>query len=201
MSAAGEKTAHVVSDIQGAELTLIPFDTTNNSHNDFLVTLWNTPLFIASSGKTGIDTAEKAKAFIERRWIPSYALNGYGTYIVVRNTKPEPQFVGTVGLTKGDSLESHTAPDLGFAILPEFNGNGYATAASTLLLKHVKQELGIFDAFGFCDPKNEGSRKVLEKVGLEFRGLRKLRAFGGIEGAVYTIPGMDQDLSVYGVKQ
>jgi RimJ/RimL family protein N-acetyltransferase len=182
-------------------LTIIPFDTTNDSHNDFLVSLWNTPLFISSSGKTGIDTPEKAKTFIEKRWIPSYTLNGYGTYIVALNLPSGLKFIGTVGLTKGDSPESYTAPDLGFAILPELNGKGYATVASKLLLKYSKEELGVVDVFGFCDPKNEGSRKVLEKAGLEFRGLKKLGAFGGVEGAVYAMPQMEKDLTIYGVKE
>jgi RimJ/RimL family protein N-acetyltransferase len=201
MSITDEKPNHAIPKIENAELTLIPFDTSNESHNEFLVTLWNTPLFISSSGKTGIDTPEKAKAFIERRWIPSYAINGFGTYIVALSTSPNLSFIGTVGLTQGNSPESYTAPDLGFAIRPEFNGKGYATAASKLLLSHVKEGLGIIDVFGFCDPKNEGSRKVLEKAGLEFRGLKKLGAFGGVEGAVYAMPSMDKDLSVYGVKE
>jgi RimJ/RimL family protein N-acetyltransferase len=200
MSTTAEKPANTVSNIKNSEFTLIPFNTSNNSHNEFLVTLWNTPLFITSSGRTGIDTPSKAKAFIERRWIPSYALNGYGTYLISLNSDSDPNFIGTVGLTKGDSPESYTAPDLGFAILPEFNGRGYATRAAKLLLSYVKDELGVIDVFGFCNPKNEGSRRVLEKVGLEFRGLMKLGAFGGVEGAVYAMKWMNENMSVYGVK-
>lgn len=203
MPPAGEKAIYVVCKIESDKLTLIPFDTTDNSHCEFLVTLWNTPLFISSSGKTGIDTTEKAKAFIERRWTPSYALNGYGNYIVALNNNNNDQldFIGTVGLTLGDTSESYIAPDLGFAILPEFNGKGYATAASKMLLEHVRKELGIVEVFGFCDPKNGGSRKVLQKAGLEFRGLKKLSAFGGDEGAVYAMLRMDKDLNLYGIKE
>ena len=66
-------------------------------------------------------------------------------------------------------------------------------------MEYAQQALGIDAVFGFCSAGNKRSRRVLEKVGLEFRGVRALRVFGGEESAIYVVPGMSEDLSVYGV--
>jgi len=185
---------------------LIPFDPNNHNHCQFLVDLWNTPLFISLCGKTSIDTPENAKALISRRFISEYQRNGYGTYIISLNTIPSEEnsnkstLVGTVSLTKGDSEESYSIPDLGFAVLPEMNGKGIATEASNVVMQFAKDELGVDDVFGFCDPENVASRRVLEKSGLDFRGIHKLAALGGIMGAVYALPHMKEDLSIYGLR-
>lgn len=43
------------------------------------------------------------------------------------------------------------------------------------------------------------SARVSQKIGLQFRGKRKLRVFGGAHSAVYAWPEMSQDLTVYGI--
>ncbi|KAK9359040.1 hypothetical protein V1504DRAFT_241672 [Lipomyces starkeyi] len=66
------------------------------------------------------------------------------------------------------------------------NGKGYATESGKALLDYAKKELGVTEVFGFFDPNNARSRRVMAKIGLEDRGVRKLAAFGGVEGAVYA---------------
>jgi RimJ/RimL family protein N-acetyltransferase len=184
---------------------LSKFNPENPVHCEFLVTLWNTPLFISSEGKTSIDTPEKAKGMIEKRFIAEYKRNGYGHYLVSLKPSPDASFaesplIGTVCLTIGDSEDSHTAPDLGFAMLPDSCGKGYATAASKLLMEYVNTELGLKDIFGFCKPENSASRRVMEKAGLEYRGTQTLACFGGATSTIYALPTMDQDLTVYRIK-
>ena len=171
------------------------------AHGAFLARLYNTPLFISGSGKTRITTAEQACELIQNRFIPEQDLNGYGTYLVslkasstdsLANSRP----IGSVNLTKGNTPTSYTAPDIGFAILPEFNGKGYATEGGKALLEYAKDQLGITEVFGFCDPKNMRSKKVLKKIGFEARGTATLKCFGGVEGEVFAMPGM-KDLAEY----
>jgi len=110
--------------------------------------------------------------------------------------------IGTVSLMKGAPPNRHyTAPDVGYAILPEMNGKGYATEAGKGLIEWAKVELGVTGVFGFCDSTNLHSRRVLEKIGMEFRGIAALEVFGGAESAVCTLPGMSEDLSVYGLTE
>jgi RimJ/RimL family protein N-acetyltransferase len=160
-------------------LELSYFIPSNDSHCEFLVKLYNTPLFIESSGKTSIDSVDKARLRIES-FEKSHKEHGFGQYLV---SLKDGEMIGSVNLSQGSH---YSAPDIGFAILPEHNGKGYATEAAQGLIAYKK----ITAVFGFCDPKNERSGHVLEKIGLESRGCTHLEAFGGVYGAVYTWPGM-----------
>ncbi|KAJ5370364.1 uncharacterized protein N7496_006456 [Penicillium cataractarum] len=184
-------------------LQIHPFDPDNSSHCEFLVKLWNTDDFINSSGRTGIDTTEKAAAFIRRRVLADYARNRHGQFLVslVEATHP-PKLIGCVSLMKGSPPGPHyLAPDVGYTILPEDIGKGYATEASKGLLEYARVELGIHAAFGFCAATDMRSRRVLEKIGMDYRGVAALSVFGGKESAVYTLHGMDKDLSVYNLTE
>ena len=88
-------------------------------------------------------------------------------------------------------------PDIGFAIVPEENGKGYATEAAGALIDYAKGELGVEGVFGFGDPENAGSRRVMEKLGMEDRGVRKVAAFGGRETQVFVTKEMGRDLAEY----
>lgn len=101
---------------------------------------------------------------------------------------------------KGSPPDPHyPAPDLGFAILPEYSGKGYATEAAKGLIDWVHSYHGIEAVFGFCDPSNQRSRKVLQNSGMIFKGIAELRVFGGKRSAVYALPTMGDDLSIYGL--
>lgn len=100
---------------------------------------------------------------------------------------------------KGDAANAPTCPDIGYTILPEENGKGYATEAALGLLDYARRELGVKEVFGFCGTNDARSRHVMQKIGLEFKGERKLQVFGGAHSAVYAMPGMNSDLKVYGI--
>jgi RimJ/RimL family protein N-acetyltransferase len=191
--------------ISTPRLYLSQFDPDNVSHCTFLVELYNSPLFIASEGKTNTTTLEKAKEAIENRILGDYKRNGYGTYLISLKPTPttslaESQPIGTVSLSKGDSQESYPTPDIGYAILPEMNGKGYATEASIYLIRYAKEKFGVHDVFGFCKPGNKHSGRVMQKASLEYRGTTNLACFGGARADVYALPHMDDDLTVYGIK-
>ncbi|KAK0464001.1 GNAT domain-containing protein [Desarmillaria tabescens] len=102
--------------------------------------------------------------------------HGHGQYLV--SLKETSKHVGIVSLMKGDSPEqSYPVPDVGFAMLPEVSGQGYATEAARKLLDYASEVLGVKEVFGFTDAKNTASRRVLEKLGLEDRGVHLLRVF------------------------
>jgi RimJ/RimL family protein N-acetyltransferase len=174
------------------------------THCNFIVKLWNTEDFIQSCGKTGLDSPEKVSRFLQDRVYASYARNGYGLFLV--SLKPEAdsglgvgKLIGTVSLMKGEPPNGYALPDVGFAILPEEAGKGYATEAGKAVIEWVKTSQNLDGVFGFCNKENVRSRRVLEKVGLEFRDVRKLRVFGGEESAVFVDPGMSKDLTIYGL--
>ncbi|KAI8811335.1 including n-acetylases of ribosomal protein [Cladochytrium replicatum] len=183
------------------------------AHSDFLVTLYNTPEFIASIGgkPTSITTRAAAESLLSGRFRAEHARNGYGTFLVSLRPAAEaeqtPSFqkrlaackhIGTVSLMRGEPPNAYTAPDLGFAILPEEMRKGYAREGAEGLLLWAEKELGVREVLGLFDPANEGSKGVFRSLGFEDRGLQKLKVFGGIEGAVWVQKGMSADLSVYG---
>jgi RimJ/RimL family protein N-acetyltransferase len=192
--------------LQTPRLYITFFNPDIPSHSSFLVKLWNDPLFIELNGKTGLDTPKIAEGVIRRAFLPEYERNGYSVFVVVlkpSTTSPveECEAIGTTSLRKGSDANSVTEPDIGFAMLGEWSGKGYATEASAALLLHARKELGIGGAFGFTSPDNMASRRVLEKLGFEDRGMRKLPQFGNKPSQVYTLPDMAQDLSAYNLKE
>ncbi|RAL03167.1 GNAT family N-acetyltransferase [Aspergillus ibericus CBS 121593] len=179
------------------------FIPTNPAHPAFLAHLWNTPEYLATNGKTSITDSDSARKFLENRIIPLYTRR-IGMMLV--HLKPHPDAsldestpIGTVSLMQGEPPNGYGAPDIGFCILPEHQKQGYATEAAKGFIEHAQRESGVPGVFGFCSPHNVPSRKTLEKIGLEFRGVRKLRVFGNEESLVFTLPGMEEDLGVYGV--
>ena len=204
--------------IESDRLYLCYFQPDDDSHCDFLVRLYNTAEFIASIGgnPTSITTREAARALLAGRFRAEHARNGYGTYLILLKSRendiskdesvlPFPARaarstpVGTVSLMRGEPPNAYAAPDLGFAVLPEYCRRGIATEASRALLEFVKREKDTSDVLGLFNPENIPSRGVFRRLGFEDRGERVLEVFGGITGAVYTLPGMSGDLSVYGL--
>lgn len=194
------------------------FISTNPKHCSFLVHLYNTPEFIASIGgkPTTVTTPEIARTRLEGRFREEHARNGYGTYLV--SLKPSSSThdianpystsesfkiildkckpIGSVSLMRGH----YTAPDIGYAIVPEETGKGYATEAARALLNYAKETLGVDAVFGFYERGNEASRRVIQKLGFVDRGFKNLVAFEGQESAVWILPGMNEDLTVYGIE-
>lgn len=202
MSSSARFTASPTFSIPSERLFISHFLLNNPEHCAFLVKLWNCEEFIKTSGRTGIDTPEKASNFIRNRVHADYTRNNYGIFLVSLKpnenaTLSESTPIGTVSLMKGNSPDSYLAPDIGYAILPEEMGKAYATEAAVALLEYARKELGVDSAFGFCARDDRHSARVLEKIGLEFRGEKKLKVFGGKESAVYVLPGMSQDLTIY----
>lgn len=180
------------------------FEPDSPEHSVFLARLWNTDDFIQSCGRTSISTPEKAAEFIRNRAQAGYMRTPYGLFLVslkpyqnaaLADSKP----IGTVSLMKGDPPHGYTVPDIGYAILPEESKNGYATEAALGFLEYARRELGVSEMLGFCGKDDMRSRRVLEKIGMEFRGEKMLRVFGGKESAVYVMAGMDA-LKVYGIE-
>lgn len=124
------------------------FDANNPIHCTFLVTLYNTPEFIASEGKTAIISPEAARQRIATRFVEEHARNGYGQFLVYLRNDSDPSFsaampIGSVCLTKGNNPDSFDVPDVGFALISEVHGRGYATEAARALLEYVNKEQGL----------------------------------------------------------
>jgi RimJ/RimL family protein N-acetyltransferase len=55
--------------------------------------------------------------------------------------------------------------ELGYALLPEFWGHGYATEAGAGALEHARTELGLTEVVAFTLPENQASLAVMQRLG------------------------------------
>ncbi|MBI2283075.1 MAG: GNAT family N-acetyltransferase [Bacteroidetes bacterium] len=82
-------------------------------------------------------------------------------------TRAENRFVGTFSfLYLSDAENIH----LGYALLKQARGRGYATELVKAGLHHFFQNTARNSIFAITDPANTASREVLLRAGLSFRG-------------------------------
>ena len=58
--------------------------------------------------------------------------------------------------------------ELGYWVAEEYQGNGYATQACKMLIKHAFEDLNIQRIFASYKKENLASKRVLEKLGFEY---------------------------------
>jgi RimJ/RimL family protein N-acetyltransferase len=138
---------------------------------EFILQLVNEPSFIQNIGDRGVRTLEDARTYISNGPVASYAKNGFGLYLVALKEINEP--IGMCGLIKRDTLDD---VDIGYAFLPEFWGKGYAVEAARAVKNYARDVIGLKRIVAITDPANEGSIRVLEKIGLRFERRVRLSA-------------------------
>jgi ribosomal-protein-alanine N-acetyltransferase len=77
------------------------------------------------------------------------------------------------GLIRRETLED---VDIGYAFLPRFWARGYAVEAARAAKDYAKVEVGLKRLVAIVDPVNEGSIRVLEKLGLRYEKMVRLSA-------------------------
>ena len=137
----------------------------------FILELVNEPSFIQNIGDRGVRTLEDERDYILRVAISSYEKNGFGLYLV--ELKDSGQSIGMCGLIKRDGLED---VDIGYAFLPRFWLKGYAVEAAAAVKAYARDVLGLKRLVAITDPANQGSIRVLEKIGLKYEKMVRLSA-------------------------
>ncbi|MDB6114780.1 MAG: GCN5-related N-acetyltransferase [Lacunisphaera sp.] len=135
----------------------------------FVLELVNDPSWLRYIGDRGIRTLDAARDYIRHGPMVSHAQHGFGLDLVARKTDGVP--IGICGLLKRDALED---VDLGFALLPQFGGQGYAQEAAAATLGHGRSVLGLKRIVAITDPANAASIRLLEKLGFRFERLIRL---------------------------
>ncbi len=138
---------------------------------EFIFELLNEPSFIQNIGDRHIRTLDDAGAYIVNGPVASYAKNGFGLYLVVLRETGES--IGMCGLIRRDGLED---VDIGYALLPRFWSRGYAVEAARATKAYAKEVIGLKRIVAIVDPANEGSIRVLEKIGLRYEKMVRLSA-------------------------
>lgn len=130
---------------------------------DFILRLLNEPSFLYFIGDRGVRDLEQAKTYLRDRILHSYDTFGFGIYMVELTGTQEP--IGTCGLVKRDGLED---VDIGFAFLPRYWSQGYATESARAVMRYGQEVLGLPRIVAIANADNARSFRVLEKIGLRF---------------------------------
>ena len=146
---------------------------------EFIFELVNEPAFIRNIGDKGVRTLEDARSYILNGPVASYAKFGFGLYLVELTETGEA--IGICGLLKRGSLED---VDIGFALLERFRRKGFAYEAAAAVMKYGGDALGLKRIVAITSPDNEGSMRVLEKIGLRFEKMIRM-------------PGSDEDTRLF----
>jgi len=147
----------------------------------FFVKLLNDPSWLQNIGDRGVHTIPEAESYIRSRIWSQYETYGYGMYVLRATGSAEP--MGLCGLVRREFLPG---PDLGFALLPEWVGSGFATEAAATVVAHAEGPLGIPSLYAITLPANHRSIGVLLR--LKFRREAALSLSDGDEVDLYVRP-------------
>lgn len=149
----------------------------------FIRTLFNTPKWIANIGDRQVHSDQEAVIYIREKMLPQFERLGFSNNTMIR--KSDGAKVGSCGLYDREGLDGI---DIGYALLPEYEGNGYAVEASLCMKKAAFEEHGLSKLSAITLPENTSSRKLLEKLGMQF--IRMV-----------NLPGDPADLMLYEITQ
>ena len=145
----------------------------------FILELLNDSSFLRYVGDKKVRNLESAKNYILEGPVASYLTYGYGLYLVELIDTGEP--IGISGVIKRDFLDH---ADLGFALMPEYRGNGYAFESAWATVDFARNELRLAHIVAFTAPGNARSINLLVKLGMSFEKL-------------IDLPGTDKQVNLY----
>lgn len=133
--------------------------------DEFILRLLNEESFLHFIGDKGVRTLEDARRYLSNGPIASYAVHGFGLFLVVERSSGDS--IGMCGLLRRDD-QAH--PDIGFAFLAEFQSQGYAFESAAAVMEFGHTQLEIDTIVAFVNPDNGRSIRLLERLGLRFVG-------------------------------
>jgi len=130
---------------------------------DFVIELVNDPMWLNHIGDRNVHTTQQALSFIQQGPLSSYQDNGFGLYVF--ESLPSFKPMGLCGLLQRDFL-AH--PDIGYAILPQFRGQGLTFEACQSVLEHDLAQLKFDTLHAMISPENQPSIRLIERLGFHY---------------------------------
>lgn len=147
-----------------------------------LLAVWNDPDFVRFVGDRGVRTLADARRALLAGPLAMYEQHGYGPYRVA--LADDGRAIGVCGLFRRPTLDD---ADIGYALLPDYVGRGYATEAARAVLADARDRLHLERVIAIVSPDNDRSIRLLEKLGLRFAKMLR-------------IPGDDSDVALYQIE-
>lgn len=138
---------------------------TDESDASLLFYLMNSEKWLKYIGNRDITSFEKARNYILQRIKPQQQRLGFGSFTIIR--KEDNKKIGVCGLYQRQGLPGI---DIGFAVLPRFEGKGYAFEATEKTLDAGFSLFGLDAIFAITTLQNTASQGLLKKLGLKDSG-------------------------------
>ena len=142
--------------LQTPRLVIRPIDLGDAS---FLKNIANSEGWIQYIGDRKIYTDNDAQIYIQK------ILDKHSFFYNVIELKESKYSIGLVTFLKREYLENW---DFGFALLPEFEKQGYAYEASSRYLEELKKDGCHGQVLAITLPENKKSIRLLEKLGFKY---------------------------------
>ncbi|MBY6196055.1 GNAT family N-acetyltransferase [Vibrio hangzhouensis] len=134
---------------------------------DFFLELLNSKGWLTNIGDRNVHSQDQAVAYLREGFLKCYQDNGFGYYVI--RLKPCSTPVGICGFLKKPEL---CYPDLGYALLPQFEGQGYAFEACSAVLDWVQRQYDIQVIDAVTLRENSASIRLLGKLGFDRIGIQ-----------------------------
>lgn len=111
-------------------------------------------------------TLEDTKSFIEE--YSAYDIKKGAIFSII--LKETNEIIGAIGLI---CEPEHERGEMGYWIGKDYWGKGYCSEAAKAVLDFGFKTLNLHRVFAWCMKENEASRKVLQKIGMQYEGCLK----------------------------
>lgn len=136
---------------------------TNETDAVFLLELLNSPKWLKYIGNRKVYTVEEARMYIRQKMLPQLEKLGFSNYTISRKT--DGAKIGTCGLFDREGLASI---DIGYAILPQYEKQGYAFEAANKIKEVAFSHFHLNEIVAITTKENIDSQRLLIKVGFQY---------------------------------
>ena len=180
-----------VPDLVTERLRLTPFS--HADFDDFVREMVNDPevMRFYHSYTTAL-TADERKAKAETDFLQHFESSrergGYETWALrlrVATGKRARTLVGWAGIVESPVAPIEMGPELQYMLASQYHGQGLATEAAVAVLGDAIDRCQIGRLRAYVDAPNIGSRRVLEKLGFQWRG--RVTAYGSDDMVWYSL--------------
>ena len=128
-----------------------------------ILQLLNEPSFLTNIGDKGVKDLNSAKKYIDEGPLTMQRTLGFSMYCC--QLKSTGETIGLSGLIKRTGVEH---PEVGFAFFPKYCKQGYGFESAEAAIAHATEQLFIPKLQAICNPDNNASIALLDKLDFTF---------------------------------
>ena len=129
----------------------------------FILSLLNQPSFIENIADKGVRTLDDAKRYLKQGPLASYGQYGFGLWRL--GLRDNDVAIGMAGFLKREGWDE---VDLGYSLLSEYCGKGYAYEVVAALMSYARDHPGLGKVIAIVNQNNQPSIRLLTKLGFQY---------------------------------